>query len=117
MSSHSFEEVERTCNNVLIIKEGRIIKQSDVQTLKNTQRRGYIIKTDSIPAAAQMMESAGFEVMSIGKDTMEVYVTGGHTDRLIKTAAKFNVLDIDVKSQSLEDVFMQFYAKEDINHV
>ncbi len=117
MSSHSFEEVERTCNNVLIIKEGRIIKQSDVQTLKNTQRRGYIIKSDSIPAASQMMESAGFEVMSIGKDTMEVYVTGGHTDRLIKTAAKFNVLDIDVKSQSLEDVFMQFYAKENTNHV
>jgi hypothetical protein len=27
------------------------------------------------------------------------------------------VLDIDVKSQSLEDVFMQFYAKENTNHV
>ncbi|KAJ53163.1 ABC transporter [Clostridium tetanomorphum DSM 665] len=37
MSSHIFEEVERTCDNVLIIKH------SDVQTLKNSQRKGFII--------------------------------------------------------------------------
>ena len=44
MSSHIFEEVEKTCDNVIIIKDGRIVIQSDVHTLKSTQRNGYDVK-------------------------------------------------------------------------
>ncbi len=117
MSSHSFDEVERTCDNVLIIKEGRILNRSDVQTLKNTQRRGYLIKSKSITTALQVLKASDFEVQQIAGDTLEVYVTGAGIDRFIKTVARFEVADLDVKNQSLEDVFMQYYAKEQVNHV
>jgi ABC-2 type transport system ATP-binding protein len=113
MSSHIFEEVEKTCDNVLIIKDGRIVKQSDIQTLKTTQRKGYVIKTDDGKALVQALKSSGFEVSSILKDTVEVFVSGHKVDAFIKVAAQFKVLNLDVKSQTLDEIFMQFYSKEE----
>ncbi len=113
MSSHIFEEVEKTCDNVLIIKDGRIVEQSDVQTLKGSRRKGYIIKTSEIVSAKQALESAGFEVQTVGETAIEVYVTGENTDRFIKTIAGITVLDLDVKTQSLEDIFMEYYGREE----
>lgn len=112
MSSHIFEEVEKTCDNVLIIKDGRIVKQSDVQTLKNSQRKGFIIRPDNVASASQLLKSAGFDVYTTTGDSVEVFVTGENVDRFIKTAAQFTVLNFDVKTQSLEDIFMHFYGRE-----
>lgn len=112
MSSHIFEEVERTCDNVIIIKDGRIVKQSDVQSLKASQRKGFILKTDDLDALVKTLKAEDFEVGSIIGDAVEVFVSGQSIGRFIKTAAKFKVLDFDVKAQTLEDVFMQFYRGE-----
>jgi ABC-2 type transport system ATP-binding protein len=112
MSSHSFEEVERTCDNVLIIKDGIIVEQSDVQRLKNSQRRAFIIKPQDITLATLALKSAGFEVSDTAYNTIEVFITGDNVDRFIKTAAQFTILDFDVKNQSLEDIFMHFYGRE-----
>ena len=112
MSSHMFEEVERTCDNVLIIKDGRIVAHSDVQSLKSAQRRGFFVKPVDKAPAAEAFESAGFEVREAPYDTLEVFVTGENVDGFLKTASQFTILNLDVKAQSLEDVFMQFYGKE-----
>lgn len=112
MSSHMFEEVERTCDNVLIIRDGRIVEQSDVQSLKNSQRRGFIIKPSDISTAVSILNKAGFEASQTGEGKVEVFVSGEKIDHLIKTAALFTVLGFDVKSQSLEDIFIQFYGRE-----
>ncbi|MFO7636689.1 MAG: ABC transporter ATP-binding protein [Clostridia bacterium] len=113
MSSHIFEEVERTCDAALIIKDGRIVSQSDVQTLKNSQRKGFLIKSPELEAAAETFKALGFEVCGIIGDAVEVFVTGEEIDLFIKTLAKFPVHNVDVKTQTLEDVFMQFYGKGD----
>lgn len=112
MSSHSFEEVERTCDNALIIREGRIIEQSDVQTLKGAQRKGYLIKPAEMSQAEKRLKEAGFTVAQTATDTLEVYITGEQVDRLLKILAQQTILDIDVKTQTLEDVFMKFYGRE-----
>ncbi len=112
MSSHMFEEVERTCDNVLIIKDGRIVEHSDVQSLKSAQRRGFVLRPQDKALATQVLLSAGFEVREAPPNALEVFVTGENVDGFIKAAAQFTVLNLDVKAQSLEDVFMQFYGKE-----
>ncbi|MEG0771440.1 MAG: ABC transporter ATP-binding protein [Clostridia bacterium] len=92
MSSHMFEEVERTCDNVLIIKNGRIIKQSDVLTLKSERVKTYIVRT---------------------KDGEEIYnIRGEELSEFIKKLGTMDVLSLDVKTQGLEEIFMSFYGKE-----
>lgn len=112
MSSHIFEEVEKTCDNVLIIKDGRIVKQSDVLTLKHSQRKGFVIKFADATSASLLLKSSGFEVLAMANDTVEIFVTGENVDRFIKMVAQCTVLNLDVKTQSLEDIFMHFYDKE-----
>lgn len=110
MSSHIFEEVEKSCDNVLIIKEGRIVAHSDVETLKSSQRKGFLIKPADISKATQVLKDAGFEVIPLSDDSIEVFVTGENIDLFIKTIAQFRILNFDVKTQSLEDVFLHFYG-------
>ena len=112
MSSHSFEEVERTCDNVQIIKEGRIVEQSDVQSLKSAQRRGFTVKTREIAPLLRALSSEGFEAKKNPYGTVEVTVTGEDVDRFIKTVAQFPLVDFVAKTQTLEDVFMQYYGRE-----
>lgn len=112
MSSHMFEEVERTSDTVLIIKDGRLVKQSDVQSLKDTQRKCYILKPKELQEAYGVLITAGFEVQKAEGDTLEVFITGESVDRFLKTISQFTVQKLDVKSQSLEDIFMHFYNKE-----
>ena len=112
MSSHIFEEVEKTCDDVLIIKDGRIVKQSDVQTLKTSQRKGFIIKTASKDSFTQTFKAEGFEVGNTVDGAIEVFVAGDKVDHFIKTAGKFSIIDIDLKAQTLDEIFMQFYSKE-----
>ncbi|MEG1518117.1 MAG: ABC transporter ATP-binding protein [Raoultibacter sp.] len=94
LSSHMFEEVERTCDNVLIIKNGRIIKQSDVAALKSEQRKTYLVKT---------------------KDgEQEFSIRGEELGAFIKKLGTMDVLSLDVKTQGLEEIFMSFYGKENL---
>lgn len=112
MSSHMFEEIERACDNVLIIKDGKIVVESDVKILISSQRKGFILKPTNINSAVELLKAENFEIGSVRNDTIEVFVTGETVDRFIKTVAQFEVLNFDVKVQTLEDIFIQFYGKE-----
>jgi hypothetical protein len=43
---------------VLIIKEGRIVEESDVLSLKSAQRKGFIIKPQDAVHAANILKLA-----------------------------------------------------------
>ncbi len=113
MSSHIFEEVERTCDNVLIIKEGKLVASSDIDTLKKSQKKTYLIKTDEKQKAIELFEKSGFKASFGINESVEIVTSGESIDDFIKVAAKLNIKNLDVKSQSLEDIFMHFYSKED----
>lgn len=108
MSSHMFEEVERTCDDVLIIKEGRLISKADVKTLKTSKRKGYIVQTTEI----DKLKSLGFETGAVTAAGCEVYIKGEETDEFIKKLSGIRVDGLDIKSQSLEDIFLNYYGME-----
>ncbi len=113
MSSHMFEEVEKTCDQVLIIKDGKIIQKSDVSSLKSNQRKGYIIHTQD-PHAKPLLEASGYQVSIIQDGQLEVFITGNETDAFIKTISQFSLADLSIKTQTLEDIFMQYYERKEV---
>ncbi|MFI3326070.1 MAG: ABC transporter ATP-binding protein [Clostridia bacterium] len=104
MSSHMFEEVERCCQNTLIIKNGRITCKSSIQSLKNKEKRIYTVKSDNLLA----LEKFGYNLKSVGDKTAEIQVD--NVDKFVKDLAQLNVLDLQEKSQSLENFFMNYYG-------
>jgi ABC-2 type transport system ATP-binding protein len=110
MSSHSFEEIERTCDRAGIIREGRLADVRDVGALKREQRRSFTVTFASAADAAHLAEQ-GFEIGARGGARVEILLQGS-ADRLIKALAAFEVIDLESRPMSLEQVFMGYYGGE-----
>lgn len=108
MSSHMFEEVERTCDDVLIIKDGRLAARSDVNALKSSRRKAFVVQTPE----PERLKEFGYEMGRVTDAGYEVYVMGDETDAFIKKLGGIEVTGLDIKSQNLEDIFLDYYAAE-----
>lgn len=110
MSSHIFEEVEKTCEDVIIIRDGRIVHASDVASLSKTSVMRYHVGVTDVDAARGIL-STDYAVTSAG-DALEVMVPKERIDAFVKTLSVMEVLQLESKAQTLEDLFMQYYNKE-----
>ena len=106
MSSHMFDEVERTCDNVLIIKDGILMAQSDIIALNSSKRKGYIVQTKQM----NELKAMGYETYEVTDDSCEVYVKGEEIDTFIKNLSKIKVNGLDSKQQHLEEIFLNYYG-------
>ncbi len=110
LSSHDLDEVERVCDRVAIIREGRIAAVEDV-----AEMRGRAYHHVSIDFAAPI-DPAEFERLP-GVDALRidgphvVFKARGALDPIIKAAARHTVLDIEVTEPTLEELFLTFYGR------
>ena len=110
MSSHSFEEIERTCDRAGIIREGQLVDVRDVGALRREQRRAFTVSfADAEPVEA--LAAQGFELGTRSGARVEVFVKGS-ADALIKALARFEIVDLESRSMALEQVFLHYYAKD-----
>ena len=110
MSSHNFEEIERTCDRAGIIREGRLVTMEDISSLKAAQRQVFLV-TVAGPKDIDHIKAGGLELSKITSNQVEV-VVGSDYDSFIKTLGKCQVRGLDVLPQSLEQVFLKFYGQE-----
>lgn len=111
MSSHMFEEIERTCDNVLIIKEGKLVAKSDIVTLKKAQSKVFVV-TAKNASCFQLLIDNGFAVESVSEATARVSVKTPQLAAFFNVLAGCELLDFDMHKQSLEEVFLHFYGQE-----
>lgn len=86
MSSHMFEEVERTCDRIGIIRQGRMVAVDDAAALRERHTRNYTVTLENESDAQAF--AADFSGIQNG---LEVTVT---------------------TKQSLEEIFMNYYGGE-----
>ena len=109
MSSHSFDEVERTCDRVGIIKAGRFVAVETVEKLKKSQRKVYTVGFETY-ADAEAFATEPLKVEGIEGNTVRVVVSGDFKP-FTTALAKYPVTSIDRVSQSLEEIFMTYYGE------
>lgn len=109
LSSHIFEEVEKTCDQISIIKEGRMIKKTNAHLLKQTQRTSYMIHLEK-QEDVETLRSFGAEMGTFDHNRGQVFVKGEQVDGFIKFLSGMKVLSLESKSQSLEEVFLNLYG-------
>lgn len=110
MSSHIFEEVEHTCDRVVIIKEGHVIAVESMDNIKKTKLKNFEIFFKSEEEAKKFKEE--FKESLRDKKKVSLSFTG-EVDSFIKSLSKYEVRDINIKAQSLEELFMHYYGKEE----
>lgn len=110
MSSHVLSEVERNCDRVALIRDGRLLVTEQVEALKARATR----KVEALlaeEASAEAFALDGVEARAHGGGRWTFVVTG-EIDPLIKRLSSFTVRDLVVLRASLEEIFLRYYAPE-----
>jgi len=108
ISSHVMPEVERVCDRVAIIRDGRLIKVADVGELKaEALRRVELHFERPVPAVAFASLASVITAEATG-DSVRLTVRGP-MDELVKEAARHTVVNVETHEPSLEDVFLDVY--------
>lgn len=109
MSSHMFEEVERTCDRAAIIKDGRIAALEKMDHLRMNKRRVFEIRFAQEEDAERF---AGEYPAAVRKGDIVTIRLAGAVDALVKSVSRYPIRDMDIRSQRLEELFMQYYGEE-----
>lgn len=105
-SSHVLSEVDKICDRVGIIKDGKLIALEDIETLKNKKGKIIKLRIKEKPEAFK-----GPKDMKI-KDGWIKFVASDHIDHWIKEVAKYTILDLEISEFSMEDIFIHYYEED-----
>lgn len=109
MSSHSFEEIERTCDRVGIIRQGELVAIENIHDLKMKRRKVYLVTFDNVTSASQFASSNDFDIIEVKENIVKLSVLGNVTE-FIKTLHNYSIMDLNTETSSLEDIFMHYYG-------
>ncbi len=110
LSSHSLPEIERTCDRAAIIKNGEVIAVKDIHELQSMQRKLFEITFHNL-ADAETFVKSNLHIELHEKNKVRVAVQGNFDEFLAETS-KYHVRNIDVFTQNLEELFINYYEYE-----
>ncbi|MBO0601860.1 ABC transporter ATP-binding protein [Sporosarcina sp. E16_3] len=110
-SSHILSEVQRLCDRVAIIKEGKIIKLEKISTLKENNYKKIHIET-STEIGKDYFAIEGVTDLVVDRHKVD-FLFRGDINEVMKKIATTYIVNIAVEEPDLEEIFMHFYEKEE----
>ena len=111
MSSHIFEEIEKTCDRTAILKDGKLIAIENMEELKNKRKKVFEIIFKTEKDADSFADKYNADVMKNQNTYMVKEAVSGEINNFIKDLSNYDVLDINSVTQTLEELFLHFYNK------
>lgn len=112
MSSHLFDEVDHTCERVGIIREGSIVTVENLNSLKTTLPKSVVVAL-AHAEDIKVLQNNGLLYTELGPLRVEIKITDGY-DQVLRVLSQCKVIDMESPPQTLEQIFMDFYGKEQI---
>ncbi|NOZ73325.1 MAG: ABC transporter ATP-binding protein [Chloroflexi bacterium] len=105
-SSHILGEVQRMCNRVGIIKEGRIIEISDIHTLQeNNYKKIRVVAENLDPALFRLPTVTNLRSNEHGVR----FFYKGDINSIVKKISELDLRDVTIEEPTLEEIFMHYY--------
>ena len=105
-SSHILGEVQRMCNRVGIIREGKIVEISDIRSLQQNNYKKVRVMAEGLEAAA--FDLPGVTNIQTEDGTVSFFFKGDINAVLQKISAR-PVNDVIIEEPTLEEIFMHYY--------
>lgn len=107
LSSHILSEVERLCDRVGIIREGKMIETGTLTELRHLTRTTLRIETrQPIPSLSRLRGVHDLEEID---QALSFQVDSEEMENVMKYISQFGVLKLESASPTLEDLFMRHY--------
>jgi ABC-2 type transport system ATP-binding protein len=107
MSSHMLSEVEKVCNRVAIIKEGVIVAEEDMESLK--RKAGKVVEVKFRGAKPEPFTISGIGNVAQLNGYYRM-TAAGDIRNILRDLASYDVEDVNIHPMTLDDIFMQYYT-------
>lgn len=111
ISSHRLDELESVCDTVMILKNGRIDTNSDLNTLKTNYYKLQIVYDEAIPT--EMLHLPGTRVLAQAGRIVILMVEENRKEEAMTRIQASRPLLIDELPVSLEELFVATVGGED----
>jgi len=106
-SSHVLSEVQKLCDRVCILREGRLIA---IQSMKELRENGYkkISLSTEEPVPAQFFDIPGIANLEQNQNSIS-FMFNGNVMTIMEKLHKLPLVDILIEEPSLEEIFLHYY--------
>jgi ABC-2 type transport system ATP-binding protein len=109
LSSHILSEVEKSCDRVAIIRDGRIVKLGTVDGLRDLAHHQVELRFSGAVPTEAFMNLPGVSELVADDQVLRMRVSGAITP-VVRAAAQYELLDFVSREPSLEETFLAQYG-------
>ncbi|HLA16065.1 MAG TPA: ABC transporter ATP-binding protein [Candidatus Limnocylindrales bacterium] len=114
LSSHIIDEVERSCDRVAIIREGRLAKVDTVEGLRSMAYHQVELRFSGPPPTDAFVSLPGVTDVAVEDHLLRMRVNGP-IGPVVRAAAGFDLVDFTSREPNLEEVFLAQYGRESVD--
>jgi len=107
LSSHILSEVEKLCDRVGIIRQGKIIETGTLNELRHLTRTNLLVETKE--TITHLHELKGLHDIEMKNGVLTFQVDTEELDAAIKHLSHFGIVKLESTPPTLEDLFMRHY--------
>lgn len=112
LSSHILSEVEKLCDKVSIIRQGKIIESGSLDELRHLTRTSMTVQTKK--TLENLNEIKGIHDIEERDSSISFQVNTEELDNVIKYISQFGLVKLESAPPTLEDLFMRHYRRGDL---
>jgi ABC-2 type transport system ATP-binding protein len=106
-SSHILSEVQRMCDRVAIIREGRLVQVETIENLTKRRFKKVILVFDETTAVPEFQFDGVVEMRASGSEITLMYT--GDLKALLARLQQIPFKDVRIEEPTLEEIFMHYY--------
>lgn len=110
LSSHNMAEVERACDRMAMISEGRVLETASVDSVLERSPKEVHAVFAAAPSVDRFAAIEGVTGVQVDGDSLSLQVMG-NVDQVIRAAAEYEIVDFVCERPSLEAAFVQLYEQ------
>ncbi|RJR12510.1 ABC transporter ATP-binding protein [Candidatus Parcubacteria bacterium] len=109
LSSHILAEVEKLCDRVGIIREGKIVESGTLDELRHLTRTFMTVSTTKKVEGLDQIE--GVHQLEVVGDEARFQVDSTRMDQVLKFLAQYEIKGLTSTPPTLEELFMRHYGE------
>ncbi|MHC5217765.1 ABC transporter ATP-binding protein [Enterococcus sp. LJL128] len=111
LSSHILSEVERLCDRITIIREGKIIETGSLNEMRHLTRT--LLKIETKTAVPELSKQPGVHEVTGTETAFSFQIDSERLGEMIAYLVPFSVVKLESTPPTLEDLFMRHYEDKD----
>jgi ABC-2 type transport system ATP-binding protein len=110
LSSHILAEVEKLCDRVSIIRQGRVVQSGTLTELRHLTRTSITAELDRPPSGLDQLE--GVHDLAVDGHRVAFDVDSDHLDAALRHLVEFEVRALTSHPPTLEELFLRHYGDD-----